>query len=155
MTAPKDDNLALLMEQLEQHGIATGFLPTPRFNDKYILDGHTPVECPDLILWATWFEDTRKSRIVQQDQIGEYWVSTVFLGLDHGYGYLREGGPPKAYRPILFETMTFIGNPKNRKRDSRGKLRPDIESDGCDRYATWDEALAGHLVICERLRLGG
>lgn len=155
MTEPKDA-LATLMKELEQYGVATGFLPRPRFNDKYILEGHTPVPCNDLILWATWLQDTRKTRIVQQDQIGEYWVSTVFLGLDHGWwGYLREGGPPKGYRPILFETMTFIGNPKKRKRNSRGRDVPDIESDGCDRYATWDEALAGHLAICERLRLSG
>lgn len=46
-------------------------------------------------------------------------VSTVFLGLDHAFG----NGPP-----ILFETLVFGG-----KHDGE-----------CERYSTWDEAVAGH-----------
>ena len=51
---------------------------------------------------------------------GEIVVSTVFLGLDHGWG----DGPP-----VLFETLVF----------------PDTKR--MDRYCTWDEAVAGHERI--------
>jgi hypothetical protein len=99
------------------------------------LDGHTPVPC-DLFEWSDMFQSPE--RIVQRDQIGEYWVSTVFLGLDHNWG----SGPP-----LLFETMVF---------------EPDVDGingrkgiGGCERYSTWDEAEAGHRAVCERLRESG
>lgn len=54
-------------------------------------------------------------------------VSTVFLGLNHNY---FKQGPP-----ILFETMVFGG-----KHDGY-----------MNRYATWDEAKAGHKEIVEMI----
>lgn len=95
----------------------------------YILNGHEVVPVDDLLLFAMWYEDG--NRIVKQEQIGEYWVSTVFLGLDHNWGW---EGPP-----VLFETMIFI----------------DEKADVAERYCTWDEAAAGHDAICERLRESG
>lgn len=53
----------------------------------------------------------------------EISVSTVFLGLNHGY---PRGEEP----PILFETMVFWGG-------------HELDNDG-ERYATLDEAKAGH-----------
>lgn len=84
--------------------------------DRYILVGHELVEEPDLLTWATWFEDA--DRQVADSIQGDVRVSTVFLGLDHGWGG----------RAQLFETMVFVGD----------------ESQDCERYATWDEAEAGH-----------
>jgi hypothetical protein len=46
-------------------------------------------------------------------------VSTVFIGIDHGFGR----GPP-----LLFETMLFVNG---------------VEQ-GCEHYCTWDEAETGH-----------
>ncbi len=86
---------------------------------QYTLDGHTPVLATDLLDWALWFETA--DRTVARTQIEEgVEVSTVFLGLDHCFGM---SGPP-----ILFETMIF-GGPKDGEQA---------------RYATWDEAVAGH-----------
>jgi hypothetical protein len=63
----------------------------------YILDenGKPRVE-PDLWTWAMWFE--KADRQVAETFVGDLWVSTVFLGLDHSWG----NGPP-----ILWETMVF------------------------------------------------
>jgi hypothetical protein len=100
---------------------------------KYILVDRVPVECRDLILWATWYGDATESgdRIVAQDKIGDYFVSTVFLGIDQSF-YFR-----KPRTPILFETMVFIGD----------------KNDGTQvRYATWNEAAEGHREVCKRLR---
>jgi hypothetical protein len=84
---------------------------------QYILVGHQPVACPDLMTWALWMETAdRHVRLTEQDEVT---VSTVFLGLDHAWGE----GPP-----ALFETMVFINQSGS-----------DME-----RYATWDEAEAGH-----------
>jgi len=130
-----EDQLADIKRMMDEIALRIGaHHPTM---GKYILRGHEPVLCNDLILWATWFEDA--SRIVQQDQIGDYLVSTVFLGIDHNFGLTG------THRPILFESMTFV----REEADKRGV------SGGCNRYCTWGEALAGHLEICERLRNAG
>ena len=94
----------------------------------YILDrdGRTPILEEDTLAWARWFEEASKTdaRRVGWTKVGTLGhVSTVFLGLDHSFG----GG-----RPVLFETMSFIGM--------------DGE-EWFDRYCTWEEAEAGHARI--------
>jgi hypothetical protein len=67
---------------------------------KYILNEKgEPVAEPDLAKWGQQFEQTERRRVARE-QIGEATISTVFLGLDHGWG----GGPP-----VLWETMVFGG----------------------------------------------
>ena len=66
-------------------------------------------------------------RQVARTTVDESDVSTVWLGLDHGFG---------RGRPLIFETMVF-GGPL---------------SDECWRYSTECEALAGHAKMVERLR---
>lgn len=103
-------------------------------NDKYILDGHTPIAEPDLMKWGEWMKSAK--RTVRKDtatvsldgkNIGEITVSTVFLGLDHSFG---EG------EPKLFETRVF-GGPLD------GKM---------DRCGTWEAAEKMHELMCERVR---
>lgn len=113
----------------------------PRY---YKLDAnHAVVEAKDVIDWGLFFEKTDQ-RIVKQEQLGEYWVSTVFLGLDHSFG----PGPP-----VLFETMVFVDKEPDEINDGFGSKRKSI--DGQERYCTWDEALAGHEAVCTRLRENG
>lgn len=92
--------------------------------DRYILGpGHIIVPAGDLLSWGKWFEDDRNRRVAMTTfEIG-FWVSTVFLGLDHSFA---DVGPP-----ILFETMIFAD-------DGPGD---DLAQ---ERYATWDDAVAGH-----------
>lgn len=68
--------------------------------DLYTLIGHIPVRCPDMMEWARWRQanDTH----VDHTPVGPLWVSTVFLGIDHGFSF----GPVKR-PPILFETMIY------------------------------------------------
>ena len=84
--------------------------------DKYILDGHTPKQVKDLMEWANWFETA--DRVVAKTTVRNLEVSTVFLGIDHSFG---------GSVPILFETMIFGGENYQ------------------ERYATWEEAEAGHI----------
>jgi hypothetical protein len=73
--------------------------------------------------WAELFEDKSYQVIVQTWTIGGAWVSTVWLGLDHGFG---RDGPP-----IIFETMVWH----------------DGNDTAQDRYSTEPEAIAGHERI--------
>jgi hypothetical protein len=92
----------------------------------YTLIGQTPVPEPDFLRWAEAFENS--DRRVAQAQVGNFFVSTVFLGIDHQFG----NGPP-----LLFETMAFR----------------DGESVDCHRCSTWMEAEAQHKRVCEELRV--
>ncbi len=97
----------------------------PKF---YTLDAAgNPRSVPTLIEWAKEFEE--KDRRVAYTKIGDAEVSTVFLGLDHGFGH----GPP-----LLFESMIFW--------EGHG-LNADQE-----RYTTREEALAGHEAMVTRVR---
>lgn len=87
---------------------------------KYILKGQIAVACEDLVTWATWFEQA--DRKVARTMVGDVRISTVFLGLDHSF---FEHGPP-----TLFETMIFGG----------------VHNQDMWRYATWQEAEAGHKL---------
>jgi hypothetical protein len=94
--------------------------------DKYVLggpDGRTPVGEPDVIKWGRWFETADRCVASTFLPHGAGRISTIFLGIDHQFG----DGPP-----ILYETMSFMG---------------DEHEDFFDRYATWDEAEAGHRRI--------
>ncbi len=98
--------------------------------DKYILDGHTPVPCPDLMDWGKWMQDCHDDKRVDQTYIGDpimvVSISTVFLGLDHSFG---------GDTPILFETMVF-GGPFDQEQE---------------RYETWKQAERGHKRWVEKV----
>jgi hypothetical protein len=71
-----------------------------------------------------------------------FLISTVWLGLDHGFSLI-----PGA-RPIIFETMVF-----------RWDRRRHQLLDGCwdrymDRYATERDAFKGHSDICRMVHSG-
>lgn len=79
----------------------------------------------DLIAWGKWFQTAE--RHVAKDSVNEVEISTVFLGLDHGFGESQ---------PVLFETMVFGG---------------DLDQEQ-ERYHTWDEAEAGHKEMVARVK---
>jgi hypothetical protein len=88
---------------------------------KYILNGHKPIPCDDIIKWGKWFETGE--RTVAKDTIDNILISTVFLGLDHSFG--NRGLLDK---PVLFETMIFGGEHDQYQ----------------DRYTSWEDAKKGH-----------
>lgn len=100
--------------------------------EHYILEGRTVIPA-DLMTWAKWFEEHREDRMLWQDHVGERWVSTVFLGLDHRMG---EIGPP-----LLFETMVFPS-------------KETLTEVFCDRCSTYDEAEIMHQRACQWVRKG-
>ena len=71
----------------------------------------------DVVTWAKFFD--KKDRILAKTDVSpDVHVSTVFLGLDHGFGG----------KPLWFETMIFGGE----------------HDDYQKRYSTWEEAETGH-----------
>jgi len=103
----------------------------------YVLDAnHRPVPVDDIKEWAQFFEDD-EARRVALTSINGLRVSTVFLGLDHGWNSNR--------RPILFETMIFPDKHPTPEIDLE-RIK-DWAHAYQTRYASWDEAIAGHQVV--------
>ena len=109
--------------------------------DKYILKGKkvVPFEHADigteegrkkLLEWAEIAYGEKSNRIVKQEACNNFWVSTVFLALDHSFG---------GDRPILFETMVF------------DRFGHDVWMDRC---STWDEAETQHEEALAIVRSG-
>jgi len=98
--------------------------------DSYKLDGKNIIKCRDILEWAEYFE--MADRHVADETVWGIRISTIFLGIDHGFS-LR----PDAI-PVLFETMVFVGR---RSQDEY-----------TERYCTYEEAEAGHIKIVEHIK---
>lgn len=72
--------------------------------------------------WSARFGDDDYRR-VGADEVGPYYVSTVWLGIDHGFG--------RTALPLIFETMVF----------GPGGASDELEQ---ERVATLEEARAVH-----------
>ncbi len=93
--------------------------------DKFLLEGTTIKPEPDLMKWALWFD--KANRVVAKTIIGGMEISTVFLGLDHSFGYGS---------PLLFETIVF-----------------GAEEEICERCSTWAQAVKQHDRICAAMMI--
>lgn len=93
----------------------------------YILENKIPVPAQSNDDYGQWF-NTPGNRRVAETTVGDSVVSTVFLGIDHRFG--------ETHQPQFFETMIFGG----------------VRHEEMYRYATWDEAEAGHWGVVELLR---
>ena len=87
----------------------------------------------EIQLWEWMFKSNYLGKHIGDETIGDFRVSTVWLGMNHGYEGCR----------LVFETMIFCEN--NTKHDLNNWL---------DRYSTYEQALKGHNRVCDLLREG-
>lgn len=99
-----------------------------RKNYFFVIDADHVVHPVDTMEeWSAAYDDD--CRIVNQTGNDNIWVSTVFLGINHNWGFSEDT------RPILFETLVQGG------RWNEFQYR----------YHTYEEAVAGHNKICEEV----
>jgi uncharacterized protein (DUF1684 family) len=95
--------------------------------------------------WCERLADESYKRIAETTLFDGTWISTVWLGLDHGFG----DGPP-----LIFETMVFpkLGPPVTITELIADPRAGDhwIEQEG-HRYPTEAAALAGHDQIVAKI----
>jgi hypothetical protein len=89
---------------------------------------HNVIKLPEGASPAMDWHTRRRVAMTERILGSPAWVSTVFLGLDHGWG--------ESAAPILFESMAFA-IPGQQEAGSMAECH-------CDRYCTWAEAEAGH-----------
>jgi hypothetical protein len=110
----------------------TGPSSERRFMDIYDREGHLiTIEKFDELLG-----DPHYVRVAETD-VGPYWVSTVWLGLDHSFG---------GYPPLIFETMVFV---RDEAREDNRRMLFDLDA---TRYPTEHEARVGHEDVCTLIR---
>jgi hypothetical protein len=117
-------------------------LPRPYFA---VLDEqHNVIFTSDIHEFCQFFKQTEK-RIVANTQITGLLVSTVFLGINHGF--------LSGQRPLWFETMVFA--------DYDRAMPPEIEvlltkwrEGQQQRYSTWREAEEGHNQMLQIIQEG-
>ena len=79
-----------------------------------------------------------ENKRVTSDTVNGFWVSTVFLVIDHAFRFILS----EKHEPVLFETMVFKGG--------------DGACEDCQwRYCTEEEALYGHKKIVEHILKNG
>lgn len=89
----------------------------------YILDkDNKPIES-NIIEYSEWEEKNPELKTIKQDYIGDIFVSTVFLGLDHKPWFSDVND-----EHILWETMIFNGEHDQYQ----------------ERYTSIEEAIKGH-----------
>lgn len=91
--------------------------------------------------WVLKLND-EKYKIIRQDYYDIYFISTVWLGLNHRF--FMDG------KPLIFETMIFMANEKDKDCDDPLNLYQE-------RYSSEEEAIYGHdiaLNLCkEQVRI--
>lgn len=88
----------------------------------YTLDNNNkPIAATSITEAADWLDKNLERKVVKQDYVGDIWVSTVFLGLDHAW-------PRDGITLILWETLIFGGEYDQYQY----------------RYTSYEDALEGH-----------
>jgi hypothetical protein len=88
----------------------------------YILDNNNkPIHSTSITEAVDWMENNPQRKVVKQEHIGDVYISTVFLGLDHSWN---------SDIPVLWETMIFGGEYDQYQ----------------DRYTSYKDALEGHQI---------
>ena len=82
-------------------------------------------------MWE-WSELQHTHKIIARSEMCGYLVSTVYLGIDHGF---NDEEPP-----LIFETMVFGQDERTEKTDLHNYQY---------RYFTLEEAKEGHQEICK------
>ena len=80
-----------------------------------------------LIEWGKLFENLEYKRVAETTLKDGKWISTVWLGLDHGFGEKIQ----------IFETMVFPN-------------KEDGDDLDCERYSTLGKAITGHKKMVEK-----
>lgn len=124
MPKPKTEALKKLIDEFD-------------IGDRYFDRSGKPLV--NTVAWAKLAEDPKYKRVKQTLIVGkgyEYWISTVWLGLNHNFGL----GPP-----LIFETMVFA------KPDSMDDSMDVTDGEWMDRYSTEAQAVKGHKKMVERV----
>ncbi len=97
----------------------------------------------DILEWAKWHQ-AKDARRVDYTDVKGFYVSTVFLGIDHNFMF--DGS-----KPILFETMVFEDKVETSKIFGRNFKFHPAKEEYTERYCELEDAKKGHRRIVNKL----
>ena len=102
-----------------------------------------------MVRWTELWEDFGYRRIAETEVAGVWRVSTIWLGLDHGFSFM--GAPPDIFETMVFELAESHGYAKLATME--WCYRFHAAYDGYTmRYSTETEARGGHAAIVAEVR---
>lgn len=94
----------------------------------YKLDkNNRPIPCKNSNEYMKWETKNLDKKAIRQQHVDDVYISTVFLGLDHGFG---------GKNPVLWETMIFGGEHDQYQ----------------ERYISYQDALEGHYIAVQLVK---
>jgi len=93
----------------------------------YDMNDHSLKGDDSVKIWSLQYKSDKSRVVGQQHTWLGFYVSTVWLGIDHNY---LDKGPP-----LIYETMVFF------------KSWTDLD---CERYSTREEAKVGHEIMVKK-----
>jgi len=119
---PTPEELKTALEDLDWDVIRRKFAEKGTGIEHRILDENGEPQPASLMEWALWMEGGH--RRIAYDRIEDHEVSTIFLGLDHGY-----------LRPFWWETMVFAPAKPTDFFGRTRMLRPSLWGQRCETKA--------------------
>jgi hypothetical protein len=108
----------------------------------YVMDDDLNAVPASFCEWAVQYGgDHRHERQIRIDKHEGWYVSTVFLGLDHGFNYREDPD----YKPVLWETMIFW------EGEDDACPHPELKNE-MDRYSSVQDAIHGHAAMFDKLK---
>ncbi len=96
--------------------------------------------------WTAYMYETgdqdawQKLKRIAETTVGDWWISTVYLGMNHAIG----GGPPLIFETMIFPTEAAVQDTDESRWGERWQ----------DRYSTEEQAIAGHAATVEAVTKG-
>lgn len=126
----------------------------------YVPDGDGGRQVSDKEFLATKYNKRIAQDVVRSRGV-RWWVSTVFMSIDHNYDYLYNENADR--RPVLWETMIFAQHLRPRASmfaEERGAVESErygddfVDDGSCWRYHSRSGAKLGHAAVVRALRAG-
>lgn len=93
-------------------------------------------EVQEASVFEAFSEDQEQRRLIKQEVFGNFWISTVFLRMDHSF----------TDEPLWFETMIFPAE--------NGERPAKLNEEWCERCSTYEQALAMHQRAIDAVNNG-
>lgn len=122
-------------------------LPYENINGRPMYYDRRGLPLRDVHDWARLFGDRSYKLLAWTHLPNGYWVSTIWLGLDHSFS---RTGPPLIFESMAFEEKLSYAHPTTiGSYRLKGFLYHESKDE--QRYHTETEALRGHWELCERI----
>lgn len=101
--------------------------------------------------WARRTEDLKYKQVAVTN-FGPIMVSTVWLGMDHGFSRFAPDDADVDRRPVIFESLIFVADPDEKRWPWTANPDKHELAGYQRRYCTLEEAITGHDELVQMVK---